>query len=103
MVILEYTPEPEAEEPYFEIDGTTGDLIALKQLDYTVDPHRYVVDVTATEHVSGFTTTQQVCFLSTIYQIFIDMFCTFSNICNEQLKVFFNKNFIHLKDGTDAG
>ena len=62
MVILEYTPEPEAEEPYFEIDGTTGDLIALKQLDYTVDPHRYVVDVTATEQISAFTTTQQVCF-----------------------------------------
>ena len=67
MVILEYTPQPENEEAYFEIDGTTGDLIALKQLDYTVDPHRYVVNVTATEQVSGFTTTQQVCILSIVY------------------------------------
>ena len=88
MVILEYTPEPEVVEPYFEIDGTTGDLIALKQLDYTVDPHRYVVNVTATEQVSGFTTTQQVSFLSISYQIFSDMFFTLSNVCNERLKVF---------------
>ena len=61
LEILEYTPKPDPEEPYFEIDATTGDLIALKQLAYTVDPHRYVVNVTAIEQVSGFTTTQQVC------------------------------------------
>ena len=61
LEILDYTPTPDPEEPYFEIDATTGNLIALKQLVYAVEPHRYVVNVTATEQVSGFTTTQQVC------------------------------------------
>ena len=61
LEILDYTPTPDPEEPYFEIDATTGDLIALKQLAYTVDPRRYVVNVTATERVSGFTSSQQVC------------------------------------------
>ena len=60
MDITEYTPDPENVDSYFEINSTTGDLIALKQLDYTLDPHRYVVSVTATEEVSGFSTTQQV-------------------------------------------
>ncbi len=58
---VEYTPEPNAgEPPYFEIDPNTGELIALKQLDYITDPHRYVVNVTATEDVTGNSTTQQV-------------------------------------------
>ncbi len=61
LVITEFTPEPDLPDTdiYFEINPTTGDLVANKLLDFTVDPHRFVVDVTATETISGFSTTQQ--------------------------------------------
>ena len=36
-------------------------------------------------------------------QIFGDCFCALSNVCNKQQKLFFNGNFIHVQDGTDAG